>query len=80
MLSNLIDWISLIKVSPALLNYFSEQMNYSIDITRLGIQFMCKEGRELHLSLCLPIINLQIDAETELRINLGHFFGQNDEK
>ena len=45
MLGNLMDWISLIRISPALENYLNEMLAYSIDITKISIAFLCKEGR-----------------------------------
>jgi hypothetical protein len=45
MLGNLLDWISLIRISPTLENYLNEMLAYSIDLTKMSIEFFCKEGR-----------------------------------
>ena len=60
-LNALIDWISLILIKPALLNYIRETLDYSIDITRVMMQFMFHKGRQLQMSLSLPIATIKLD-------------------
>jgi hypothetical protein len=57
----LIDWISLIKIRPALLNYIEEQLNYSIDTTRIMMKFLFAKGREVVLNIYLPIVSVQLN-------------------
>lgn len=57
-LSDFIDWLSLIRVRPILFSYIEEQLNYSIDITKIMTKFMFEKGREIHWSLALPIVTL----------------------
>lgn len=74
-LNDLINWISLIRIKPSLLNYILEMLNYSIDITRVMMEFMFHKGRQLNMSFSMPIVTIKLDATSNIKIDFGHFFG-----
>ena len=74
-LNDLINWISLIKIKPSLVNYIEELMNYSIDITRVMMEFMFHKGRRLQMSFSMPIVTIKLDAASTIKVDFGHFFG-----
>ena len=49
----------MIKIRPALLNYIDEQMNYSIDITRVMMRFLIQKNRDISIKINLPILNIK---------------------
>lgn len=74
-LNDLINWISLIRIKPSLLNYIDELLNYSIDITRVMMEFMFHKGRKLQMSFSMPIVTIKLDAASTIKVDFGHFFG-----
>jgi hypothetical protein len=73
-LCSIIGWLSLIRLKPSLLNYVAEQLNYSIDITRLMMNFLCSPKRNISLELSLPLIRLQLSANT-ITLDMGRLVG-----
>lgn len=44
------------------------------------MQFMFHKGRQLKMSFSMPILNIKLDLASSLKIDFGHFFGQNSER
>jgi hypothetical protein len=78
LICSVIDWISMIRLKPALLNYIDEVLNYSIDITRIMMAFLCEKQRKIVLDIAVPIIRLSI-AENDVFVNLGRLKGTKKE-
>ncbi len=78
LICSIIDWISMIRLKPALLNYIDQVLNYSIDITRIMMGFLCEKQRKISLDISVPIIKLSV-AQNNVFINLGRLKGTKKE-
>jgi hypothetical protein len=72
-MSDLIDWVSLVRVSPSVLNYVYEQINYSTDHMNKTMGVLIGRGREIALCLAMPVVTLHLDQKNTLRLNFGSF-------
>ena len=73
-LCSILGWLSLIRLKPSLLNYAAEQINYSIDITRVMMGFLCSPKRHILLEIALPLIKLQL-PNSILSVDMGRLVG-----
>lgn len=77
MLENVIGWMSMIRLKPSLMNYVVEQLNYSIDITRLMMKFVCAKHRKIIMEIAIPIFRIEI-ASNSLLVDLGKLVGNSE--
>lgn len=77
MLENVIGWMSMIRLKPSLMNYMMEQLNYSIDITRLMMRFLCAKHRQIIMEIAIPIFRIEI-ASNSLLVDLGRLVGSSE--
>jgi hypothetical protein len=71
---SILGWLSLIRLKPSLLNYAAEQLNYSIDLTRVMMDFLCSPKRHILLEIALPLIKLQL-PNSILSVDMGRLVG-----
>lgn len=53
-LLDLLDWAMLVKLRPALVNFLAEVINYSVDITKLMMNFLFSKGRSIVIDCNIP--------------------------
>jgi hypothetical protein len=73
-LCSILGWLSLVRLQPALLNFTAEMLNYSIDITRIMMDFLCAPRRTIALELAFPLLRLQL-PNTAIAVDMGRFVG-----
>ncbi len=51
-------------------------LNYSIDITRIMMDFLCTPKRNIVLELAFPLLKLQLPSSA-IAVDMGRFVGTN---
>lgn len=80
MLSNLVTWISCIRLKPPIINFLNEQLNYSIYITQeIFSALFSSANLALDFNIEVPILAVQLKSLLEYNFGTLKITRENEE-